>query len=254
MFQTYDEIFAERADAYHAAMARWPHARDREFELALEGLDLTPGNVLCDAPAGGGYLRRYLPADLKYVAVETAPDFISHCPTGPHDRTVLSPLEAIDLPDASVDTCVSLAGVHHLPDKSAFYREAARILKPGGTFMLVDAATGSTTGDFLNIFVDQHSSMGHEGDFLGAATRRALTDCGFEILSDASIAYPWRFASDEDMGQFCQLLFGIDRAERQDIVDGIDTHLGRMDGPGLVNLRWELTFLRCIRTEEEPAQ
>ena len=38
MFDTYAEIFSERANSYHSAMKRWPRARDAEFRAALEPL------------------------------------------------------------------------------------------------------------------------------------------------------------------------------------------------------------------------
>ena len=40
MFQTYEQIFRQRADAYQKAMELYPAARDREFQLAAD-----PGQV-----------------------------------------------------------------------------------------------------------------------------------------------------------------------------------------------------------------
>ena len=54
MFQTYEQIFRQRADAYQKAMELYPAARDREFQLAVEFARIQPGEVVCDAPSGGG--------------------------------------------------------------------------------------------------------------------------------------------------------------------------------------------------------
>lgn len=121
MNQTYEQIFLKRADAYQKAMELFPNARDREFQLVVELARIMPGEVVCDAPAGGGYLRDYLPEDIgSYLAVETAPDFTGRCPMGEADLVVESPLHRIALDDNSIDVCISLAGSHHLESKSRF--------------------------------------------------------------------------------------------------------------------------------------
>jgi hypothetical protein len=126
MFQSYEQIFSKRADAYQKAMALYPAAREREFQLAVEFADIKSGDIVCDAPSGGGYLRSYLPDEIqRYLAVETAPDFTSHCPMGERSRIVLSPLVNIANENNSVDVCINLAGSHHLENKPAFFREVA---------------------------------------------------------------------------------------------------------------------------------
>jgi len=242
VFTTYEDIFRQRADAYHKAMELFPRARAAEFDIPVSRARLQAAAVVCDAPAGGGYLRPHLPVDIgAYIAVEMAPDFVSHCPAGPGDRVVHSPLSAIDLPDGSVDAVLSIAGVHHLERKQDFYREAARILKPGGSFVLMDAEAGSAVDRFLNGFLDAHNSMGHSGVFLDRETASAVSDCGFEIRCDEVVHYPWSFDSELDMGVFCRLLFGMDLASERQVIAGVDRILGRRDGPGNVNLEW------CLR-------
>jgi len=200
MMQSYEQIFLKRADAYQMAMESYPLARDREFQLAVEAADILAGETVCDAPAGGGYLRAYLPADIgPYLAVETAPDFTGHCPMGAADRIIESPLQRIALEDNCVDACICLAGSHHLEDKASFFHEAARILKPGGRFVLADVETGTDTDRFLNTFVDQNNSMGHTGVFLNAATSGEVAACGFDMKSSTSHG---RSKADRTWGNF----------------------------------------------------
>jgi SAM-dependent methyltransferase len=250
MFQSYEQIFSKRADAYQKAMELYPDARAREFQLVAEYADIKTGDIVCDAPSGGGYLRNYLPDKIqRYLAVETAPDFTSRCPMGQHDRVVLSSLDNIAIDDNSVDVCINLAGSHHLEDKSIFFREVERILKPGGCFVLADAETGTGVDRFLNEYVDQHNSMGHEGIFLNEQTATDVAASGLRIQTDELITFPWSFSNSEDMGVYCKLLFGLDLAAPGSVTLGVEDILGYMPGPGNVNMAWSLRFIVAVKTE-----
>lgn len=48
--------------------------------------------------------------------------------------------EEIPLPDASVDLAMSTVSFHHWHDQAAGVREVARVLRPGGRFLLADAS------------------------------------------------------------------------------------------------------------------
>lgn len=244
---SYEQIFRRRADAYQQAMTLIPTAREREFRLAVEAARIKPGDVVCDAPAGGGYLRAYLPPGIgRYLAVETAPDFIGHCQLGDNDRIIESPLDRIELEDSSVDVCINLAGSHHLEDKRAFFREAARILKPGGRLVLADVEAGTDVDRFLNVFVDAHNSMGHTGIFLTGATADEIAACGFEIEGNAVESFAWVFPNRSAVGTFCKLLFGMDKAGEDEVLGAAEEILGLKRDPGAVNMTWSLRFITAV--------
>lgn len=242
-FQTYEEIFAARADLYHGAMELAPRARDREFELIIEQAPVEPGMTLIDMPAGGGYFRNYLPTGVHYIAVETAPYFLARCPTGPGTERHLSRLNGLPFDDNAADYAVSMAALHHEPDVPGVFREVARVLKEGGRFIAADVEAGSPTGAFLNGFVDAHNSMGHDGAFFNAATRAYLRQAGLETLSDRQIDFTWRFQSDDEMGRFAKSLFGLDKATVPTVIQGIGDILGYESDADGVAMNWRLTYL-----------
>jgi SAM-dependent methyltransferase len=241
VFDTYEDIFQRRADSYQRAMTLHPQARDAEFRIIADIVSSNRSAKVCDAPAGGGYLRRYLSDRVtQYIAVETTPEFINQCPSGASDTVLNCQPDAIDLPSESVDHIVSIAGTHHLPDKCAFFAEAARILQPSGCITIFDVEVDTGPAEFLNGFVDEHNSTGHSGEFLDSTTALDVAAQGLTVETNAVMPFPWSFDSEQDMGTFCALLFGIDRADISTVIKSVDRILGRCLGPKKVNLCWQM--------------
>ena len=111
------------------AMTRWPYAR-------FIGVDPAPGMV--------------------DVAQRLLPDAAFRLGTA----------EEIPLPDASVDLAMSTVSFHHWHDQAAGVREVARVLRPGGRFLLADVsappwlsrlihhARFPTAGEVRNMFTE----------------------------------------------------------------------------------------------------
>src|SRR3954470_22553532 len=75
MFDTYKDIFNARGAAYHQGMLEQPRAREQEFASILRHAKPRDGQVLCDMPSGGGYLRHFVDADVTFICVETSKAF-----------------------------------------------------------------------------------------------------------------------------------------------------------------------------------
>ena len=123
-------------DRYLGPLLFIPYAED----LAARAAPLGPASVL-ETAAGTGLvtaaLRRTLPeahvtvTDLNQAMLDVAKERVGA------DHVLLRPADAQSLPfkDASFDLVVCQFGMMFLPDRGAGYREAARVLKPGGCFL-----------------------------------------------------------------------------------------------------------------------
>lgn len=198
--------------------------------------------AVADVPAGGGYLRRHLPAGCAWLGHEPCGSF-GHRDTA-HASSSLLPLP---WPDGSMDAAISLAGVHHLDDKAPFFAEIKRILRPGGRFVLSDVEAGTPAARFLDGFVGRHNSTGHAGAFLDAWTEGTLREAGWHVVSTALARFHWAFPDRTAMAAFCRELFDIGAASASDVGRAIEALLG-VDGlpGGGIGLRWSLrTIVAC---------
>ena len=243
MFETYDEIFKERADTYHAAMAAFPAARTEEFEHAVACLDLLPDCTVCDVPAGGGYLSGFVSERINYLFLESSSLFATRCPRGDRQHVLQTSLEQLPMACASVQRVLSLAAMHHVEDKSRCVREFQRILVPDGIAVVADVEEGTGTAEFLNDFVDRFNSMGHDGQFLNADFYQNFEECGFRLREVRRPTLHWNFGDREDMVEFCTQLFGLDLANPADVHAGIDEYLGWDYSADGVALNWQLSYV-----------
>jgi SAM-dependent methyltransferase len=235
----YEEIFRLRGGAYDHAMQLAPEARREEFLLPIEWAGLRAGEIVVDVPAGGGYLRRYLPAGVAWRGHEPCSSFEA-------GREVPDvPLLPLPWPDASADAALSIAGVHHLEDKRPLFAEVRRVLRPTGRFVLADAHEGSGVSRFLDDFVGRYNSTGHTGIYLGERTRRDLEETGFEVVRAERVAYAWWFRSRADLGRFARLLFDVRQVDDGEVAEAVERILGTVARDGEIGMRWELYFLRA---------
>lgn len=110
--------------------------------------DLRPGEDVLDLGSGGGLdvllsARRVSPGGTAY-GVDMTPEMLdlarrNQAEAGVENaRFLLGTIEAVPLPDASVDVVISNCVINLAADKDAVLAEAARLLRPGGRFAVSD--------------------------------------------------------------------------------------------------------------------
>jgi ubiquinone/menaquinone biosynthesis C-methylase UbiE len=117
--------------------------RIHQTTLALAtGIVHDPTSVL-DVGCGTGKLlrrARHVWPEAQFTGVDPASGMIEMAKRLTPDATFFTGMaEALPLQDASFDLALSTTSFHHWQDQAAGIREVARVLRPGGYFILVDA-------------------------------------------------------------------------------------------------------------------
>lgn len=137
-----DKLFAgsipQNYDRYMVPLIFESYARD----LAQRAAALSPGDVL-ETAAGSGVVTRalapQLASDARYVVTDFNQPMLDYAAArqDPDGRISWRQADAQALPfdDATFDLVCCQFGVMFFPDRPSAYREARRVLRPGGCFL-----------------------------------------------------------------------------------------------------------------------
>ncbi len=137
-----DKVFAgsipENYDRYMVPLIFEPYAAD----MARRAASLSPGAVL-ETAAGSGVVTRALAPrlspDATYIATDLNQPMVDYAASRqpPDTRIRWQQADALALPfaDASFDLVCCQFGAMFFPDRISGYREARRVLRPGGRFL-----------------------------------------------------------------------------------------------------------------------
>ena len=101
--------------------------------------------------------------------------------------------EKLDFPDSYFDVVFSVDVIHHVRDRAAFYREARRVLKPGGGFCTVtDTEAIIRSRQPLAVYWPETIAPELERYPSLATLQSLLAEAGFEQIttSEVEFAYP----------------------------------------------------------------
>ena len=166
---------------------------------------LQPGDVVLDLGSGGGIdvllsAKRVGPTG-KVYGLDMTDDMLALARENQRKAGATNveflkgEIEAIPLPDRSVDVIISNCVINLSTDKARVVREAFRILKPGGRLAVSDVVVRGPVPPALRrhveLWVGCVAGALEESDY-----RRILTDAGFEDVD----VEPWRIYDVRDAG------------------------------------------------------
>jgi demethylmenaquinone methyltransferase/2-methoxy-6-polyprenyl-1,4-benzoquinol methylase len=137
---------AGRYDTMNSIISLGLHHRWRR--RTVEEAGLTPGCRVLDVAAGTGdlslaFARTGVPATV--VATDFVPEMLDIARakaegwSGPTElRFELQDGQALTFPDASFEVVTVSFGIRNMPDRAAGFREALRVLVPGGRYLILE--------------------------------------------------------------------------------------------------------------------
>ena len=128
----------------------------------------------------------------------------------PAARFEAASAEALPFPDAHFDGAVMFNALHHVPDPAAALREAARILVPGGTLVVVEPLAEGSFFDALRPIEDETAVRAAAQEAIAAA----LAGGAFLCRQDVTLARRESFA---DLDAFLARVGAVDPAREATI-------------------------------------
>ena len=246
--ESYSETFKHRGALYHDAMGKYPDVRQEEFQCVLEDVLIPDGNTICDIPSGGGYIAPYLPKNCNLISVDFSQGFTTASNMNNGSIILSSPFR-IPIKNMSVDTVISIAGVHHHEDQRMFYKNTHEILKTNGSFILADVKADSKVAYFLDNVVGNFNSTGHQGIYLSDNSYEHLKDVGFVIKMKKHKKFSWVFKAEEDICNFMLLFFDMKNISHEILIKSVDNILGIQQKGGEFHVSWSLMTFYCVKPE-----
>ncbi len=228
----YEEVFRHRGESYDLAMKKYPNARDLEFKELFCKLPLKENEKILDIPALGGYLKKFCLDSNEIIFLDFSKSI--------NGVDIVSPYEK--WPIEMVDRIVCLASIHHIENLELFLNNMKKHLKPSGIIHLADVSVDSPISKFLDEFVGYKTSTGtHKGTYYDWT--KIVFPKDLSVVAIETRSCPWIFNSEQEMAEYCRLLFDLRNVTDKEILNELKNYVGFEEKHSKIYLDWNLTYV-----------
>lgn len=180
------EQFAAAGDAYVVSPT---HRSGDDLERLVELAEATPETIALDIATGGGHTALALAPHVRHVtATDLVPEMLERARAFITSQGVINAdfqvADAEDLPfaDGSFDLVTCRIAPHHFADVQRAVHEVARVLRPGGLFLLIDsvAPEDPELDEFLNE-LERRRDPSHVRSYRRSEWRQFLEAAGLTV-------------------------------------------------------------------------
>jgi len=180
------EQFGAVAERYVTSVT---HARGSDLARMIELVQPRGDERLLDIATGGGHTALgFAPRVREVVATDLTPRMLAAAEAFIREQGAanvtfqIADAEALPFPDASFEIVTTRIAPHHFPNPRQYVREVARVLRPGGLFVLDDnmAPDDPELDLFLNRF-EQWRDPGHVRSHTVAEWTQWIQDAGLHV-------------------------------------------------------------------------
>lgn len=172
--------------------------------------EVKPGETVLDLGSGAGIdvflASREVGPEGRAIGVDMTPSMVSRARANAAEGAYanvefrLGEIERLPVADASVDLIISNCVINLSPDKPSVFREALRVLRPGGRIVVSDIVLSRELPDNVRTSVEAYA-----GCVAGASLKddylRLIREAGFEgveVLDQRTSRAPESLVSSED--------------------------------------------------------
>jgi ubiquinone/menaquinone biosynthesis C-methylase UbiE len=183
------EQFDQRSKAYGKSHIL---ADTSDIEEALQGLEIGPGSQALDIATGGGHTAVFLARrGLEVMAADLSGEMLQRttelaASSNVSVRTQQCPAEKLPDRANSYGLVTCRVAAHHFSQPEAFIHEVARVLEPGGYFILIDGSVpdGEPVAEEWIHQVEKLRDPSHRRFLTPGAWSNLARQAGLNVLRD----------------------------------------------------------------------